>query len=157
MFKWIKKGGKNVSGNMVDGGKSLLGAESIIETSNEIKNMAKKVLSPKDTIKNARKETFKEALSRQNVSDLELIQIYKNYVYIFYISVVFSVMLFVLLLYKLFIQQQVFISFSILVFLVFCLASCFKYSFRSFQIKHQKLCSIMEWWNRPNDWFPPFK
>lgn len=157
MFNWLKKGTKNVSENVVDSGKNLLGTESIVEAGNEIKGMAKKILSPKDMIKNAKKETFKEAQSRQKVNEFELIQIYKNYVYIFYISIAFASVLFTFLIYKLFFKQEIITSLSLLVFFVFCLASAFKYSFRSFQIKHQKLCSVQEWWNRPNEWFPPLK
>ena len=62
MFNWLKKGTKNVSENVVDSGKNLLGTESIVEAGNEIKGMAKKILSPKDMIKNAKKETFKDSL-----------------------------------------------------------------------------------------------
>lgn len=157
MFNWLKKGTKNISENVVDSGKSLLGTESIVEATNEIKGMAKKVLSPNETIKNAKKETFKEAVSRQKISDLELLQIYKNYVLIFYISIGFAALLFSFLIYKLFIKNEMLISISLLVFVVFCLVNAFKYSFRSFQIKHQKLCGVKEWWDRPHEWFPPFK
>lgn len=157
MFNWLKKGTKNVSESVVDGGKNLLGTESIVEATNEIKTMAQKVLSPKDTIKNAKKETFKEAIARQKISDLELLQIYKNYVMIFYISIGFAAILFSLLIYKLFIKNEMLISISLVVFFVFCLVNAFKYSFRSFQIKHQKLCAVKEWWDRPNEWFPSLK
>lgn len=155
MFKWVKSGTKNVSENIVDGGKSLLGTESIAEASYEIKNMAKKVLSPKDMLKNAKKETFKDAIFRQGVSEVDLMQIYKNYTYVFYSSVLFAVILFAFLIYKLFFKHEILISVSLLVFFVFCLANAFKFSFRSFQIKHQKLCGVKEWWDRPNEWFPP--
>lgn len=157
MFKWIKKSTKSVSENIVDGGKNLLGTESIAETSYEIKSMAKQLLSPKDMIKNAKKETFKEALIRQGISELDLLQIYKNYTYILYTSLFFALSLFGFLIYKLFIKQEIFISISLLVFVIFCLANAFKFSFRTFQIKHQKLCNIKEWWDRPNEWLPPFK
>lgn len=155
MFNWLRKGSKNVSENIVDSGKTLLGTDAIVEANNEIKSMAQKVLSPQEKIKNAKKETFKEAIARQKVSDLELLQIYKNYTYIFYSSILFAGVLFTFLIYKLFIKQEIFISISLLVFVLFCLANAFKFSFRSFQIKHQKLCSVKEWWDRPNEWFPP--
>lgn len=155
MFKWIKKGTKEVSEDIVDSGKNLLGTEAIAEASHEIKNMAKKVLSPKEMILNAKKETFKEAIFRQKVSELDLIQIYKNYTYVFYTSIFFAALLFAFLIYKLFFKHEVLISVSLLVFFLFCLANAFKFSFRSFQIKHKKLCGVEEWWDRPNEWFPP--
>lgn len=157
MFKWLKKGSKNISENVVDAGKNLVGTESISTTANEIKNMASNVLSPKETLKNARKETFKEAMARQKVSDVDLLQIYKNYSLVFYINIVFSVLLFVFLIYKLFFKQEMLISISLLVFTCFCLVNAFKFSFRTFQIKHQKLCSVKEWWDRPSEWFPTLK
>lgn len=157
MFKWVKKGSKNISENVVDAGKNLVGTESIASATNEIKKMAGSVLSPREAIKNARKETFKEAMVRQKISDVDLVHIYKNYTIIFYINIAFSVLLFLLLIYKLFFKQEVLMSVSLLVFLGFCLVNAFKYSFRTFQIKHQKLCSVQEWWDRPNEWFPPIK
>jgi hypothetical protein len=157
MFNWLKKGIKNTSEKIVDNGKKLFGSETIVETSIEIKNMAKKTLSPKEAIKNAKKETFIEAIKRQKITDLELLQIYKNYVTIFYISIGFAIFLFIFLIYKLFIKNEILDSISVLVFFIFCLVNAFKYSFRSFQIKHQKLCAVKEWWDRPNEWFPSLK
>ena len=134
MFGWLKNGTKNISAGVSDSGKKLLGTEEIISTSKDIQSMAKNILSPKDAIKNARKETFKEAMNRQEVSDFELMQIYRNYTISCYISLVFSVIMFCFIIYNLFFKSDIFLSASLLVFLFFCLVNAFKFSFRSFQI-----------------------
>ena len=150
MFGWLKKGSKSV----VDNGKQLIGTESLIETGKEVKSAAKIILSPKEKIKNARKETFKEAMLRQGINEIDLAQIYKNYSQIVYISIVMFIFLLGFVFYSLFFKQQIITSISGLVFCAFCLVNAFKYSFRSFQIKHQKLCSVKEWYDRPNEWIP---
>ena len=154
MFKWLKKSTKAVSTNVVDTGKDLLGSNTIAQAGNEIKIMAETILSPKETIKNAKTETFKEAMIRKNVSEVDLVLIYKNYTYIFYISITFAVLLLVPLFYKLFYRHEVFTSITLLIFFIFCMANAFKYSFRAFQIKHRKLCNVNEWWERAGEWFP---
>ena len=119
MFGWLKNGTKNISAGVSDSGKKLLGTEEIISTSKDIQSMAKNILSPKDAIKNARKETFKEAMNRQEVSDFELMQIYRNYTISCYISLVFSVIMFCFIIYNLFFKSNIFLSASLLVFLFF--------------------------------------
>jgi RsiW-degrading membrane proteinase PrsW (M82 family) len=150
MFGWVKKGSQSV----VESGKELIGTESLIESGREVKNAAKQILSPSEKIKNAKKETFKEAMLRQGISEIDLAQIYKNYCQIVYISIIMGLFLLGFVFYSLFVKHQIISAISGLVFLGFCLANSFKFSFRSFQIKHQKLCSVKEWYDRPNEWIP---
>jgi len=150
MFGWVKKGSQSV----VDSGKQLLGTESLIESGKEVKEAAKNILSPAEKLKNARKETFKEAILRQGINEIDLAQIYKNYSQIVYISIFMFVLLLGFVFYSLFFKNQIMSAISGLVFCCFCLVNAFKYSFRSFQIKHQKLCSVKEWYDRPNEWIP---
>lgn len=150
MFQWLKRKGSSTA----DFGKKIVGAEDIENSFKEIKNMASTVLSPKKQIENAKNETFTDARKRLNVTEIDLLKNYKNFVYCFYISFIFTVFCFFGLLYNLFVNQQFISSIAILAILLLCIANSFKFSFRSFQIKHQKLCSVNEWWSRANEWFP---
>lgn len=150
MFEWVKRKGKNTANY----GKKLVGTEEIKESFDQVKDMASVVLSPKKLIENAKTESFVDARKRLNVTDQTLLQNYKNFVYCFYISLFFSVLCFFYLIYNLFINQAIVSSLATLSILMLCAVNCFKFSFRAFQIKHQKLCSVKEWWNRANEWFP---
>ena len=74
MFGWLKKKSKKIVNDSGD----LIGVKSIINNSAEIKDMAKNVFSPKEQIKNAREETFKEAKERLQVTDSDLVLVYKK-------------------------------------------------------------------------------
>jgi hypothetical protein len=75
-------------------------------------------------------------------------------VYGFYTSLFFTLMCFSGILYNLFIQKSILSALTMSAILSLCLANCFKFSFRAFQIRHQKLCSAKEWWDRAGEWFP---
>lgn len=150
MFQWLKKKGSNTA----DFGKKVVGSEEIRKSFEEVKGMAKVVLSPKQQIENAKTESFVDARSRLHVTDEDLIRNYRNYVYCFYISLLFAVICFFALIYNLFINHAIVSSLAMLAIFLLCLANSFKFSFRSFQIKHQKLCSVQEWWVRSQEWFP---
>ena len=125
----------------------------IKDTTDNIKDMASHVFSPKEQIKNAKVENFENAVAIRGVSDYELISLYKNYSVIFYISIASMVVC------LLFIVITAFKGFSILTFLsllsimIVCGANAFKFSFRAFQIKHRKLCSIQNYLSK-KDFFP---
>ena len=150
MFQWLKKKG-NDTANL---GKKLVGAEDIKKSFDEVKEMAKVVLSPKQQIENAKTESFVDARKRLHVTDENLIKNYRNYVHCFYISLLFCILCFLFMIYNLFINKEIVSSLATLAILLLCGANCFKFSFRSFQIKHQKLCSVKEWWERYQEWFP---
>jgi hypothetical protein len=149
IFNWSKKKGTDA----VDYGKKIVGADDIKESFSYIKQMAQ-IINPKNAIKNAKKETFLQAKERLKVTDLEIIANYRNMVYGFYISFFFALICFLGIIYNLFIQKSIFSALSMLAVLSICLANCFKFSFRSFQIKHQKLCAVKDWWERAGEWFP---
>ncbi len=150
LFDWTKKTAKN----NVDYGKKIVGTEQIKESFSLIGGMGKKIFSPKDAIKNAKKETFNEAKSRLKVTEADIIQNYRNMVYGFYVSFFFAILCFAGTIYNLFIQKNILGALSTLAILAVCLANSFRFSLRSFQIKHQKLCSAKDWWARENEWFP---
>lgn len=150
LFNWTKK----KTGNIKELGKKVVGTEEIKESSNYIAKMANILLNPKNAVKNSKRETFLQAKERLKVSDLEIITNYKNMVYGFYISFLFALVCFIGILYNLFIQKSIFSALSMLAILALCLANSFKFSFRAFQIKHQKLCEVKNWWERSGEWFP---
>jgi hypothetical protein len=150
LFNWAK----TKTNNAKDVGKKVIGVKEIQASSGYIANMANVLLNPKNATKNAKKETFLQAKERLKVTDLEIITNYKNMVYGFYISLFFAVICFSGMIYNLFIQKSIFSALTTLAILGVCLANCFKFSFRAFQIKHQKLCAVNDWWNRAAEWFP---
>lgn len=150
VFDWTKKTGSNAK----DYAKKLVGAEDIKNSSSHIIKTAKVLLNPNHAIKNAKKETFLQAKERLNVTDIDIIRNYKNMVYGFYISFGFSILCLLGVLHSLFIRMSIFSAFSMLAIMGVCLANSFRFSFRAFQIKHQKLCSAKEWWDRASEWFP---
>lgn len=151
MFEWIKKKGTT----SVDYGKKILSTDEIKKNATDIKDMASVLLQ--HNLKNTKTETFNDAKKRLNVNDVELIKVYKNYVYSFYISLAFGIICFTLLMKYLFIDNNIMGGIATLSILCICLANSFRFSFRAFQIKHQKLCTVKEWFDRGNEWFPSFK
>lgn len=154
MFKWAKSKLINSKDGLKDTGKKLSGYDQIEASAKEIKGMAQTILSPTEQIKNAKEETFNAAMKRMSINDVQLVHNYKNFAYIFYISLLFTFICFVVTLYKLFIDRAIMDAIPAMAIMLFCLANSFKYSFRAFQIKKQNLCSVKEWWERSNEWFP---
>lgn len=150
MFKWTKNKVKDAK----DFGGELLNAKQIKETTDDIISMAKKSLDPRQSANKVKPESFDHAKKRLNLKLNDLNQLYYNYSITFYISATALTICFLYLLYTLFIERKFLASLSSLAILLFFLANCFQYSFRAFQIKHQKLCSVKDWWNRGTDWFP---
>ena len=150
MFEWIKK----KSNDTASVGKKVVGTEEIKNSFEQVKGMAQVVLSPSQLIENSKNESFVDARNRLHVTEEDLLRNYKNYVYCFYISLLFCILCFLFILYSLFINKAIVTSLATLAILLLCGANCFKFSFRSFQIKHQKLCSVKEWWERSQEWFP---
>lgn len=153
----IKSFFKNKKDKEVKNLKNNVNYEEVQGTASEIKKMAKSLLSPKETIKNSRTETFQEARSRLGIIDADLIRTYKNFSLIFYISLAFSIFCFCGALYYLFVPQSIISAFAMISIMLLCLANSFKYSFRAFQIKHQRLCSVKDWWERSDEWLPKIK
>lgn len=135
--------------------RKFLSTDQIVKNHNEIKDMASNILSPKSKIKNARTENFQQAMERQGINNADLLQIYKNYVLAFYISFIagtFSI----LYGFHLFVSGDGLITtLSCTAMGIFCYSNGFKFSFRSFQIKYQKLCSVQDYWKR-KEIFPRF-
>lgn len=149
LFNWTKKKGSDAK----DYAKKVVGTEDIKKNSAYIAEMAK-IINPANIGKDSKKETFVDAKKRLNVTDLDIIKNYKNMAYGFYVSIFFVIVCFIGTIYYLFVGQKILPALNMLVVLAISLANAFRFSFRSFQIKHQKLCSVKEWWNRAGEWFP---
>jgi hypothetical protein len=146
LFSW----GKKVTKTNVDAGKKIVGSEDIKKNAEFIKEMASKLTSTKTN----KTETFLDAKNRLKISDIDIAQNYKNQVYSFYVSLVCAILCFLGIIYNLFIVAKIMPALSMLAIMSVCLANSFRFSFRAFQIKHQKLCSTKEWWDRASEWFP---
>ncbi len=98
-------------------------------------------------------ENFQDAKKRLNVSDKDLMDVYKFYSLTFYGSLI-------ILLFSLFFFSYGIFTLSLTKILGGIAgisiggANSFQYSFRCFQLKHQKLCSKEDWFKRKHEWFP---
>lgn len=149
LFDWIGKKKDDVK----EEGKRLVGAEEIKKNASFMYSMGKILFNPKEATKNAKRETFLEAKKRLNINENDILQVYKNNVISFYISLLFGLICLFLIFFNAFNLNILGFATSLSIFLI-CLTQCFKFSFRSFQIRHQKLCSVSDWAKRPGDWFP---
>lgn len=149
IFDWTKKKASDAK----ETGKKVIAAEEIKENAVFIGEMAKKLLNPKEVLKDAKQETFLEAKKRLSISEIDLIKNYTNYSRAFYASLIGGMVC-------LFVLSMNLVNFNImgiaasLSILAVCAANAFKFSFRAFQIKHQKLCPVKDWLDRPGEWFP---
>jgi hypothetical protein len=150
MINWIKNLGKKTSGYTA----KLVSAEEIKGNASFIKEAGSLLLLPGRAIKNSRVETFDEAVRRQGLTEKDLIQVHFNYSASFYISAFFGAICLALFSNALVAGSIMYALSTLAIFLV-CLANAFRFSFRTFQIRHKKLCSVSEWFSRRNEWFPP--
>ncbi len=152
MFGWFKK----KAGSIKDYGAEVTNTKEIKTTFDNIKDMANNNLNPYK-VKEGKKETFEQAMSRFKTTESDLIAIYKNLVYGFYISLFFVITCILTTFYSLFIAKTFFGAFAGLGIALFCLANCFRFSFRAYQIRHRKLCDVKDWWDNSSEWLPKIK
>lgn len=147
---WVK----NKSGKLKDEAKGTVNYGQIKSVGTDVVDMASSLLSPNKLIKGSKKETFDEARQRLGVSDLDLINTYRNYAISFFMSLFFVVLCFVLIVYFLYFEKSIMGGLSTTSIMLLNLANTFRFSFRAFQIKNQKLCSVSDWWSRSDQWVP---
>lgn len=133
--------------------KKFLGTEHLDKSHNEIKNMASVYLSPNKEIKSARVENFKQAMERNGTTPKQLENIYKNYLISFYIAISAFSFLIIFAFYQAWVGNGFISALACLSIALLSLANAFKFSFRCFQIKYQKLCSIKDYLNN-KEFFP---
>lgn len=137
-------------------GKAFTGYNQIKESTEHIKDMGKKILSPKYQTEKARVESFEDALKRHGVSYEDVKKNHRNFVWNCYISLFFGVVCFVLALNYGFAAQFMGVLSSISI-MALCLANATKHAFRAFQIKYKILCSFKTFLNSGiENWFPWF-
>lgn len=122
---------------------SIFGYGQIKETNSMIADMGKKILSPKYQLEKSRIETFDEALKRLGVSYQDALGNHRNFVIVFYVSLIFSSICFTLAVDYMSSGNYLGLASTIAIMLV-CLANCMKHSFRAYQIKVRRLCSFEE-------------
>ena len=148
-WSFWKNTGKNTVSKMVGFGAIKDGADYIKATS-------KHLLNPKEAIKNARVETFEQAVLRLGVNNDDLKKNYNNFTTTFWVSFVFGLICFAnIVSYGL--DGKVLSTLASLSIMFVCLANCFKYSFRAFQIRHRNLCAPSLFLQHKSEWFPTYK
>ncbi len=98
-------------------------------------------------------ENFQDAKQRLNVSDRDIMETYKFYSITFYGSLFILIFSIVFFGYGIFTLSLTKILGGVAGMSIGG-ANAFQYSFRCFQLKHQKLCSHQDWFKRKHEWFP---
>ncbi len=99
--------------------------------------------------KNTRQETFEEALHRLQLSEHDLTQRKKEFLFLSLFFIVSALGLFIYTLHWAFLH---FISATVISFCIcaFCLAQAFRFHFWYFQVKERRLgCTVSEWLHAP--------
>lgn len=135
--------------------KNNINYEELKNTTNTIKDLASEAFSPKKQIQNAKVENFEKAIADRGLTDFDLISLYKNYSLIFYISIAAMVICLGFAIYLSLVNFSFLVLFSLLSIMFVCGANAFKFSFRAFQIKYRKLCSVSDYLAK-KDFFPEF-
>lgn len=90
------------------------------------------------------KENFEQAKERLNVSDLEIEKVRNNYVLVSWIFWLLTITSFGTSIYSLFGYHSILGALVPLVMAIYGATGILKYSFRAYQIKARKLCSLKE-------------
>lgn len=133
--------------------KKFIGTENIQKNHEEIKNMATSLLSPNKILENARTENFKQAMERMGTTVQQLPKIHKNFMISFYVALAGFIFCLLLALHFLISGQGILAMLSSLAIASLCFANAFNFSFRCFQIKYRKLCSVKDYLNN-KEFFP---
>lgn len=154
---WFRNKIKNGVFNTKDTVKKVTNYEEAKQNWSTIKDMSNKMLKPTAIEQSPNKKTFHETVLEQGLTQADLNQIYFNYSLSFYISTFFAVVCLLSGVYSAFVNAS-FIGFllGISICLV-CVASMFRFSFNAFKVRHQKFCSVQDWWNNSSQWFPKIR
>lgn len=136
-----------------DKAKKFVAYETTKKFATDTKEIAVTVLSPKKAVAQARHEKFSDAMKRLNVTEADLKANYRNFAWLCWISLGFSLFLLVVAVAAI-AHSELFQGAACLSIAAFCLSNAFKFSFRAFQIKHQKLCAVKNWYHNKGEWLP---
>ena len=155
-FGWLKKKSKQGVDAGAGFGKKITNWEEIKNNWSEIGKLYDTLANPKKIQKSTASKTFLQAVLDNKLSQEDIKKIYFNYSLAFYISVLFSFVAFFSSLYSAY-NASLGGSVAGLAIWLVCVANMFRFSFNTFRIKHQKFCSVQDWWNNPNQWIPSIK
>lgn len=141
---FFKRRGKSIKKGFQDN----INYEELKSTTGLIKDMAGQAFSPRQQIENAKIENFEAAIKARGLTDFDLISIHKNYTIICYVSLFFCAVCLIFLVYSMLTTFSLLTCLSLISIFAVCLANAFKFSFRAFQIKHRKLCSVKDFINK---------
>lgn len=156
MFGWLKRKSKDGLNSGKDFGKKVLNLEEAKKHWQDIGNMYDVLANPAKVKKSSVVKTFNQAVIENNLSPQDINQIYFNYSMSFYISLVLSLLCVASTMYSAVVGSFGGAIAGLAIWVV-CIANMFRFSYNSFRIKHQKFCSVRDWWNNPNQWFPKIK
>jgi intracellular multiplication protein IcmV len=150
--EWFAKRGQAAT----DKTKKIVAFEATKQFTNDTREIAATMLNPSKAIAEARIEKFTEAVKRLGVTEDDLKNNYKNFAWLCWISLsfaVFSLSIGIFFTFHASLLQGV----AMVSIAAFSLANAFKFSYRAFQIRHQKLCGVKPWLQRSKEWLPnPF-
>lgn len=116
-------------------------------TEDSVKSFWEKLVFIKESLtkkRESRIETFEQAQTRLNVSNTDIKAVEKNYIILAWLMTFFGVVCFGQAVYQLFFGASLMKGFASAVFLFYFSVMTFHYSFRVFQIRKRKLCSLRE-------------
>lgn len=149
----VKKFFSTKVSNLTKYSKDVVQYEYVKEQNQDFKNTAIKIFGTKEILKNAKTESFNDARERLGLTEFDILELYKGLSISFYTYVVITLLLFFFSIYILFFLKNLISALVIITLIGVCLANCFKYSFRSFQVKNRKLCPVNDWYSS-KDYFP---
>lgn len=105
---------------------------------------------------NARVETYEKAKIRLNVNESDIDTNHMIFCVVFNIMLVFLTGLIIAGLVYMY-QGHIIQSLECFSISSLCFSCAFTFSFRAYQIRIRKLCSVKEYMESPSNWIPPFR
>lgn len=118
----------------------------------DVKDLARAHLDPRRR-STRRTETFANAVERLQLSPEDIASSYKNHSFRFYLFLFFAGMSLSLGVWAAWRLNWMGLAPALGATLV-CAAQMFSASFRCFQIRHQELLPVKEWWRARDEWWP---
>lgn len=149
---FFKNTAKKSTGYVKNETSTLLNFKSVKFFGEDIFNTAKKVLNP-NSVKKGKEEKFSNAVKRLNLSEQDLKSSYKTYLFKFYLGI----SLFLLSLFfgiKLTISGTYFTLAPMIGAIAIAVSLIFDGSFRCYQINRRELCSVKQWRQNFDHFFP---
>jgi hypothetical protein len=154
MFNRTRAFFKRRTEKVADLGKRVVGTEEIKTNWGFIEGLWK-ALGRKNQ-KVTREETFSNAYRRLKLTEERLAEVYKGYVFRFYLFYGLMMATVLFMAYSM-ATGEWFTMVACLGFLAVCGALSFQASFRALQLRMREMAPISVWTSSPSEWFPPFQ